>query len=157
MNRKSSGNPDKLSIALVVAGISLPLTVFLFEATPTLIVTVAPALLAFLTMLLMLLLIVSASVIVYICVKWLWHIAQDDRATRRYKRRMLDLDLQERELEIEEHELAIEERRLEIEERKRRARPFATRTSRVTDASIPAVIQQQRPVPRRLNVQRPDH
>lgn len=154
MNRKSSGNPDKLSIALVVAGISLPLTVFLFEATPTLIVTVAPALLAFLTMLLMLLLIVSASVIVYICVKWLWHIAQDDRATRRYKRRMLDLDLQERELEIEEHELAIEERKLAIKEREQQTRPLPTRAGRTTDASIPAM--QQRAV-RRANVQRPDH
>lgn len=155
MKRKSSGNPDKLSIALVVVGISLPLTVFLFEATPTLIVTLAPTLLAFLTALLMLLLLVSASVVVYICVGWLWHIAQDDRATRRYKRRMLELDLQERGLEIEEHELAIKERKLAIKEREQQTRPLPIRTGRRTDATIAAVMQ-QRPVLRRSNVQRPD-
>ena len=140
----------RLITALFVAGGSLPLTVFLFEATPGLIASVDPALLAFITGLLLLLLLLSAAVVVYICVKWLWHIAEDERYARRYQRQMLDLDLVER-------KLAIKERRLELEERERRANVLPTRANRSTDASIPTVMQQQRPVTRRLNAQRPDH
>lgn len=157
MNAQPSGNVGKLSTSLCVLAGSLPLAAFLYKATPILIATVAAALLEFVTALVMLIILLSAAAIVYICVKWLWHMAEDDRYTRRYQRQMLDLDLVERRLEVEERKLEIEERRLQIEERKQLVRPLPTRASRTTDASIPVVMRQQRPVTRRLNVQRPDH
>jgi len=136
----NSGNSDRLSTSLFVVGASLPLTVFLFAATPTLIITVDPTFLAFITQLLLLLIFVGALASIIIGVKWLWLIFNDDRDTRRYWH--------------EQHELDLEERRLEI--RKRPTKPLPTRTNRSTDAAIP-VVMQQRPVTRRPNSYRPDH
>ena len=146
MNPKSSsnsGNSNRLSTSLFVAGASLPITVFLFEATPILILTVDPAFLGFITQLVLFL--ISAGILAFIVIgiKWFWHVVDDDIHNRHYWREQRTLDL--------------EKLRLEVEARKQPTRPLATRMNRSTDASIPVVMQQQRPVTRRLNSYRPDH
>lgn len=137
----NSGNSDRLSTSLFVVGASLPLTVFLFEATPILILTVDAAFLGFITELLLLLIFLSALASIIIGVRWLWLVVEDTRYTRNYWRQMDELDL--------------EERRLEIEERKRPTKSLPVRMNRSTDASIPVVMQQQRT--RRPDSSRPDH
>lgn len=139
----NSGNSDRLNTALFVVGGSLPLSVFLLVATPILILTVDPAFLSFITQFLLFLILLGVLAFIIIGGVWFWHVVDDDHHNRRYWR--------------EQRELDLELRRREVEERQRPTKPLQARTSRITDASIPAVIQQQRPVPRRLNVQRPDH
>jgi len=126
MNPRSSNN---LSKSLLIAGCGVvPLTAFLFQATPILILTVSLSLLSLFTVLLILMFLLSMVAVAVIGIEWLWTMFDDDRHQRRYWRTRRILDLEER-------------------------KPTITRTrpSRSTDPSIPVSTRQLRPPLRRPN------
>ena len=94
MNARSSGN---LSKSLLIAGCGVvPLTAFLFQATPILIVTVALPFLSFVTELLLILFLLATAAGLAIGIEWLWTMFDDDRHRRRYWRERRAMDLEER-------------------------------------------------------------
>ena len=92
MNPKSSNNLHK-SLLIVGCG-AVPLTAFLFQATPILLVTVTLSLLTLFTVLLLFLSLIAIVAGLIIGIGWIWTMFDDDRDQRRYwrVRRRLDLE-----------------------------------------------------------------
>ncbi len=132
MNARSSSNLGK---SLLIAGCGVvPLTAFLFQATPTLIVTVAPQFLSLVTALLLILFLLATVAGLTIGIEWLWTAFDDDRDRRRYWRERRAMDLEER----------------------RRLNTQMNMSRRSTEPSLPVPSRQVRTVLRRSNTRRLD-
>jgi len=131
MNSRAS---DNLSKSLLIAGCGVvPLTAFLFQATPILILTVTLPLLSFVTELLLILFLLSTVAGIVIGIEWLWTMFDDDRHKRRYWR---------------------ERRAMDLEERKRLTP--RSNTTRSTESAIPVPSRRLQTPLRRPNTRRPD-
>lgn len=131
MSPKSS---DNLSKSLLIVGCgAVPLTAFLFQATPILIITVTLPLLSLITVLLLFLFLLGMVAGAIIGIGWLWTMLDDDRRKRRYwhERRLLDL---------------AERRRLTV----------PAPTARSTNPTIPVPTRQLRASLRRPNTRSPE-
>ncbi len=132
MNSRPS---DNLRKSLLIAGCGVvPLTAFLFQATPVLIVTVALPFLSFVTELLLILLLLSVVAGLVIGIEWLWTMFDDDRHRRRYWR---------------------ERRAMDLEERQRLTTQTNT-SRRSTEPSLPVPSRRLQTPLRRPNTRRPD-
>ena len=131
MNSKSPNNLNK-SLLIIGCG-AVPLTAFLFQAIPVLIVTVALPLLSLFTMLLLLLAFVAMVTGLVIGIGWTWTMFDDERRLRHYWH---------------------ERRKLDLAYRRRQVVPTAR--TRATDPTLPIPMRQLRPSSRRPNKHHPE-
>ncbi|GAC1566336.1 MAG: hypothetical protein NVS2B2_39250 [Ktedonobacteraceae bacterium] len=131
MNPKSSNNLSK-SLLIIGCG-AVPLTAFLFQATPILIITVALPLLSLVTELLLLLVLIAMVTGLVIGVGWVWTMFDDERRRRHYWH---------------------ERRKLDLAQRRRHTVPMPM--TRATDPTLPVPTRQLRPPLRRPNKYRPE-
>ena len=130
MNPKSANNLNK-SLLVIGCG-AVPLTAFLFQATPILIITVALPLLSLITELLLLLFLVAIVTGLVIGIGWVWIMFDDDRRQRHYWYERRKLDLAQR-----RHTVPVS-------------------MTRATDPTIPVLTRQLRSPVRRSNKHRPE-
>ena len=131
MNPKSVHNLNK-SLLVIGCG-AVPLTAFLFQATPVLIVTVTLPLLSLITMLLLLSTLIAMITGLVIGIGWMWVMFDDDRRQRHYW---------------------YERRKLDLAQRRRHTVPVSM--TRATDPTIPVPTRQLRSPVRRSNKHRPE-
>ena len=127
-------SPSNLNKSLLVIGCgAVPLTAFLFQATPVLIVTVTLPLLSLVTMILLLSALITIITGLIIGLGWVWLLFDDERRLRHYRH---------------------ERRKLDLAQRRRHTASLPT--TRATDPTLPVPTRQLRPPVRRSNKYRPD-
>lgn len=129
-----SKSPNNLNKSLLIIGCgAVPLTAFLFQATPILIITVTLPLLSLFTLLLLLLVLITMVTGLLIGTGWAWTMFDDERRLRQYWH---------------------ERRKLDLAQRRRHAVPMPM--TRATDPTLPIPMRQLRPPSRRPNKHRPE-